>query len=78
MDAAGIIDVDDTPICKFLKQGIHKLSDKLVVKNNKLKILKQNLRRKTQKIDSLKTMILQLKKQNLITEDSYDILKLFW
>lgn len=74
MVAACSVDVDDTPRRKFLKQGIHKLSDQLVVKNNKLKILQQNLRRKEKKIASLKTIIQQLKKQNLITEDSYDIL----
>jgi len=72
--AASSTVVDDTPRRKFLKQGIHKLSDKLVAKNRKLKVLQQNLRRKVKKIASLKTIILQLKNQNLITEDASDIL----
>lgn len=66
--------VDDTPRRTFLKQGIHKLSDQLVAKNRKLKVLQQALRRKEKKIASLKTIILQLNKQNLITEDATDIL----
>jgi len=72
--AASSAAVDDTPKRTFLKQSIHKLSNQLDVKNKKLKVLQQNLRRKEKKIASLKTIILQLKKHNLITEDANDVL----
>lgn len=55
--------VDDTPRKLFLKHGICKLSDEIKVKNKKLRALQQTIRRKDKQIDSLKTIILKLKKR---------------
>uniref|UniRef100_A0A2S2NEK1 Uncharacterized protein n=1 Tax=Schizaphis graminum TaxID=13262 RepID=A0A2S2NEK1_SCHGA len=48
--AASSAAVNDTPKRTFLKQNIHSLPNKLVVKNKKLKVLQQSLRRKEKKI----------------------------
>ncbi|KAE9536168.1 hypothetical protein AGLY_007391 [Aphis glycines] len=67
--ASNIVD-QDTPKRKFLKFGVCKLLDQVDVKNKK----KYNLRRANKKIASLKTIISQLRKENLINDDASNIL----
>jgi len=61
---------DDTPRRIFLKRSIRQLSQEMKIKNKKLKIINQTIRRKNKKIASMKTIIQDLKKQNLIDEDT--------
>ncbi|XP_025202809.1 uncharacterized protein LOC112599902 [Melanaphis sacchari] len=68
------IAVDDTPRRRCLKLGLNKLSRQISSKKKQVKTLQQALRRKEKKIASLKSIILQLKKENLINEDATDIL----
>jgi len=72
--ASSSIAVDDTPRRRCLKLGIHKFSKQMATKRKQLKTLQQTLWRKEKKIASLKGIILQLKKENLINYDATDIL----
>jgi len=62
-------DITDTPKCQFLKRGIHKLASEIKIKNKTLKLLKQTISRQNKNIVSLKSIILKLKKENLIDEE---------
>lgn len=64
----------DTPRCIFLKRGIKQLSDEIVIKNKKLKELQRTLNRQKKEIGTLKTFILQLKKQRFLNDDASNIL----
>ncbi|VVC36479.1 Reverse transcriptase domain [Cinara cedri] len=65
--------VYDTLSHTFLKQAIHKLSDQLVAKNRKLKVLQQNLRLKEKKncfFENYHTSTLELKTP--LSEEKYE------
>lgn len=74
MAAASTVSDEDTPKRLFLKRGVRKLFGEVEIKNKKLKVLQQTLRRANKKIADLKTIIVQLKNQNLFTDDASDIL----
>jgi len=64
----------DTPRRLFLKRGLRQLSDEVKVKNKNLKLLQQTVIRQNKKIASLKCIILKLQKENLINDESSNIL----
>ena len=74
LTAANTVYDKDTPKRLFLKRGVLKLFGEVEIKNKKLKVLQQNLRRANKKIASLKSIIVELKNHNLITDDASDIL----
>lgn len=63
-----------TPRRLFLKRGIRELSGEIMIKNQKIKVSQQTVRRPKKKIASIKTIILELKKERLISDDASDIL----
>ena len=65
---------NDTPRRSYLKHGVRILSDRIRIKNKKIKGLQQIVRRKNKKIDSLSEIICKLKNNNLLTEDDTNIL----
>lgn len=76
--AASEIDSCDTPRRLFLKRGVRQLSDEVKLKNKKLKLLQQTARRQSKKIASLKSIIHNLQKKNLINaEDTNTLLDSF-
>lgn len=72
--AASTVSDKDTPKRLFLKRGVCKLLGEVEIKNKKLKSLQQSLKRANKKIATLKSIIVQLKNQNLLTDDASDIL----
>jgi len=58
--------LDDTPRCIALKRNVQKLSHEVTIKNNKLKTLQQKIRHQSKRIASMKNIISELQKQNLI------------
>lgn len=67
--AASEIHDSDTPRRRFLKRGIRTISNQLAIKNQKLKMVQQTVRRQNKKIASMKTIITKLQEENLINED---------
>lgn len=72
--AASKIDSCDTPRRLFLKRGVRQLSDEVKLKNKKLKLLQQTARRQSKKIASLKSIIHNLQKKNLINDEATNTL----
>lgn len=72
--AATTFNPDDTPRRQCLKRGIRKLSNEIQLKNKRLKVLQQTVRRQNKKIASLREIVTQLKKENLINDDANDML----
>lgn len=64
----------DTPNRRFLKHGISASSSELLIKTKKLKLLNQTVRRQRKKIESMKQILLQLKKKNLLNVDEIEVL----
>lgn len=60
---------DDTPQCSYLKYGIRRLLDEINIKNSRLKILQQTVRRKSKKITSISKMLSSLKDKNTNTRN---------
>lgn len=60
---------DDTPQCSYLKYGIRQLLDEINIKNSKLKILQQTVRRKSKKITSISKILSSLKNENTNTRN---------
>jgi len=71
---ASEIDSCDTPRRLFLKRGVRQLSDEVKLKNKKLKLLQQTARRQSKKIASLKSIIHNLQKKNLINDEATNTL----
>jgi len=61
---------DDTPRRIALKRNLRQLSHEVSIKNNKMKILQQKIRRQNKRISSMKNIISELQKQNLIDEEA--------
>lgn len=66
LTAASKINSSDAPRCHFLKCGIQTLTDKLAIRDLKLKTARQTVKRQIKKIATVKTTIRKLQKQNLI------------
>ncbi|XP_060863118.1 uncharacterized protein LOC132939773 [Metopolophium dirhodum] len=61
---------DDTPRKIALKKNLRQLSHEVTIKNIKMKILQQKIRRQSKRISSMKNIISELQKQNLIDEEA--------
>ena len=57
-----------------MKRGINKLTNEIQIKNKQLKVLKQTISRQNNKIVSLKSIILKLQKENLINDETSNVL----
>ncbi|CAI6345174.1 unnamed protein product [Macrosiphum euphorbiae] len=69
---------DDTPRKIALKKNLRQLSHEVTIKNIKMKTLQQKIRRQNKRISSMKNIISELQKQNLIDEEaSYTLSETF-
>lgn len=65
---------DDTPRKLRLKKDLFNVSTTNELKSKQIKVLRQKIRRQKKKISSLKQVVTVLKKNNLLNEDSGEIL----
>jgi len=61
---------DDTPCKIALKKNLRQISHEVIIKNIKMKTLQQKIRRQCKRISSMKNIISELQKQNLIDEEA--------